>query len=440
MNEVLLIYLFAFVLAWPLGKYIATVYSAEPTRLDRVFGPVERPLYRLFGVDAQFKMTWKNYGLAMLQLHVILGLLIFVILATQAWQPLNPDGVESMSWDLALHTMASFLTNTNQQHYSGQAQLSYFAHTFGIVTLQIVTPSVGMAALMAIARVLLGRPETVEQTADGAVSVGNFHVDLTRGIVRVFLPLAFVVAILIGSQGVPSSYQGAQVATPLDAAAEMEPLRVPIGPVAAMVAIKQVGTNGGGWYGPNSSVPLENPTPLSNLVQTVSIILVPIALVLAVGFLTGRRRLAAGILGVMLAMSAGLASLAIWSENQPNAAFSGLAADGGNMESKEVRFGPTVSALWGTFTTQTSNGSVNAMHDSFNPGGGAATLMGMFINATFGGVGVGMINFLIYTLVAAFLASLMVGRRPEFFGRALEAREIKLIPDYVCTSAIVANR
>lgn len=427
MNEVILIYLIAFLLAWPLGKYIAAVYSAAPTRLDRIFAPLERPLYRLFGADPARKMSWKTYGWVLLQLHVILGLILFVILSTQTWQPLNPDGIASMRWDLALHTMASFLTNTNQQHYSGQAQLSYFAHTFGIVTVQIVTPAVGMAALMAIARVLLGRPETIERTPDGEVSVGNFHVDLTRGIVRVFVPLAFIVAILIGSQGVPSSFQGAQVVQPLDTAAETEPLRVPIGPVAAMVAIKQIGTNGGGWYGPNSSVPLENPTPISNLVQIVSIILVPVALILAVGFLTGRRRLAAGILGVMILMSAGLASLAIWSENQANPAFVGLAADGGNMESKEVRFGPTVSALWGTFTTQTSNGSVNAMHDSFNAGAGAATLMGMFINATFGGIGVGLINFLIYTLVAAFLASLMVGQRPEFFGRTLEAREIKLI-------------
>ena len=427
MNEVVLIYLVALLLAWPIGKYIAAVYSPEHTRLDQVFDPLERAIYRLVGVDPRERMNWQTYALALLKLHVILGLAVFAILATQTWQPLNPDGVKSMSWDLALHTMASFLTNTNQQHYSGQAQLSYFAHMFGIVTLQIVTPAVGMAALMAIARVLLGRSETIDRTDRGEISVGNFHVDLTRGIVRVFIPLAFIVAIAIGSQGVPSSFQGAQAAEPLDPATEMEPMRIPIGPVAAMVAIKQVGTNGGGWYGPNSSVPLENPTPLSNFVQIVSIILVPVALVFAVGFLTGRRRLAVGILGVMLVMSFSLASLSIWSESQPNAAFAGLAAEGGNMEGKEVRFGPTVSALWGTFTTQTSNGSVNAMHDSFNPGAGAATLMGMFINATFGGVGVGLINFLVFTLLAAFLASLMVGRRPEFFGRVLEAREIKLI-------------
>ena len=333
-----------------------------------------------------------------------------------------------MTWDLALHTAISFLTNTNQQHYSGQAQLSYMAHTFGIVTLQVVTPAAGMAALIAIVRTLLGRTGTKgQQPVEGPVSVGNFYQDITRAVVRVMLPVATVVALMIAAEGVPNSYQGAQTAILLDQSTEMTEQNIPIGPVAPMVAIKQVGTNGGGWYGPNSSVPLENPTPVSNAIQTISLVLIPAALVFALGFLSGRRRLSMVILGVMVAMSVSLTSIAIWSENQPNAAFSGLAADGPNLEGKEVRFGATATALWGSWTTQTSNGSVNGMHDSFNPIGGMVPMIDMFINVTFGGIGVGLIGYILFLLLAAFLGSLMIGRAPEIAGKALETREMKLV-------------
>jgi len=373
-------------------------------------------------------MSWQGYGKALLKLHLVLVLIVFGLLMAQGFLFLNPDNIDGMSWDLALHTAVSFLTNTNQQHYSGQAQLSYLAHTFGIVTLQVVTPAAGMAALVAIVRTLLGRADEKKQPAgDGAVSVGNFYEDITRAIVRVMLPVAAVVALIIASQGVPNSYEGARTAIPLDQTAGMEEQNIPIGPVAPMVAIKQVGTNGGGWYGPNSSVPLENPTPVSNFVQTVSIVLIPAALVFALGFMTGRRRLAMVVMGVMVAMSVSLTSVAIWSENQPNAAFSGLAAEGPNLEGKEVRFGATATALWGSWTTQTSNGSVNGMHDSFNPIGGMIPMIDMFINVTFGGIGVGLIGYLLFLLLAAFLGSLMIGRAPEIAGKALETREMKLV-------------
>ncbi|MBK5942233.1 potassium-transporting ATPase subunit KdpA [Halochromatium roseum] len=427
MNEVLLIYAVALLLAWPLGLYLATIYSPRPTALDRLFGPVEWVLYRAIGVDPLAPMHWKAYGKALLKLHVVLALLVLVILMQQGRLPLNPDGIAGMSWDLALHTTASFITNTNQQHYSGQAQLSYFAHLVAIVSLQVITPAAGIAALVAILRTAFARREASALTTDGAVSVGNFHADLVRAIVRLMLPVAFITALLLAWQGVPNTLEGAQTATPLDPSAELAEQRIPVGPVAPMVAIKQVGTNGGGWYGPNSSVPLENPTPVSNVVETVAIVLIPMALVFMAGYLTGRRRLTLLVMGVMLSMSVVLTGINIWSENQPNASFAGLAAEGPNLEGKEVRFGATATALWGSFTTQTSNGSVNGMHDSFNPLGGAATLMDMFINATFGGVGVGLINFLLFLLLAVFLGSLMVGRSPEVYGRALEAKEIKLI-------------
>jgi K+-transporting ATPase ATPase A chain len=420
-------YAVALLLAWPLGRYMASSFSAAPTALDRVFGPVEWVIYRTIGVHPLAPMNWKQYGKALLKLHVIIGMIVLMILMQQGRLPLNPDGIEGMSWDLALHTAASFITNTNQQHYSGQAQLSYFAHMFAIVSMQVITPAAGIAALVAILRTAFARREETALTAEGGVSVGNFYADLVRSIVRVMLPAAFITALLLAWQGVPNTLEGAQTAIPLDSSAELTEQRIPVGPVAPMVAIKQVGTNGGGWYGPNSSVPLENPTPVSNFFETVAIVLIPMALVIMAGYLTGRRRLAFLIMGVMLTMSVILTSINIWSENQPNAAFAGLAAEGTNLEGKEVRFGATATALWGSFTTQTSNGSVNGMHDSFNPLGGASTLMDMFINATFGGVGVGLINFLLFLLLAVFLGSLMVGRSPEVYGRALEAKEIKLI-------------
>lgn len=427
MTEVILIYATALLLAWPLGRYMAAVFSSQTTALDRVFGPVESILYKLAGVNPAASTDWRGYGKAMLKLHAVLGSAAFLIFCFQSGLPLNPDGIGNMSWDLSLHTAVSFLTNTNQQHYSGQAQLSYFAQMFAITMLQVVTPTAGLAALVAIVRTLFAKPEHVQKTSSGRVLVGNFYADLVRGIVRLMLPAALITSLLLVWQGVPSTFEGAQTVQTLDPAVEITQQKIPVGPVAPMVAIKQLGTNGGGWYGPNSAVPLENPTPVSNFIETVAIILLPVAIVFMAGYLSGRRRLAALVLGVMLVMSFGLSGLAIWSENQPNAAFSGLSAVGPNMEGKEIRFGPTASALWGSFTTQTSNGSVNAMHDSFNPGGGISTLMGMFINATFGGVGVGLINFILFLLLAAFLGSLMIGRSPEFFGRALETKEIKLV-------------
>ncbi|MCS3904622.1 K+-transporting ATPase ATPase A chain [Methylohalomonas lacus] len=427
MNEVLLIYATALLLAWPLGRYLAETFSPTSGMVDRIFTPVEGVIYRILGVQPESPMNWKQYGKAILKLHVIIALVALIILMQQGRLPLNPDDIGGMSWDLALHTVASFITNTNQQHYSGQAQLSYFGHMFAIVSMQVITPAAGLAALVAILRTAFLLRKEPELTADGSISVGNFYADLVRSITRLMLPLAFITALLLAWQGVPNTFEGAQTANTLDSTVELTEQRIPVGPVAPMVAIKQIGTNGGGWYGPNSSVPLENPTPVSNYIQTVSIVLIPMALVFMAGYLTGQRRLAISIFGVMLTMSVVLAGINIWSENQPNAAFGGLTADGPNLEGKEVRFGATATALWGSFTTQTSNGSVNGMHDSFNPLGGGTELMDMFINATFGGVGVGLVNFLLFLLLAVFLGSLMVGRSPELLGRALEAKEIKLV-------------
>ena len=427
MTDVILVFGLAFLLAWPLGRYLSRVFHGERTLLDPVLNPVENGLYRLIGANPERGMTWQGYGKAILFSNLALGSVAFLILVFQGAVPLlNPDGVPGMSWDLALHTAASFVTNTNQQHYSGQAQLSYFAHLFAIVVLQIVTPSVGLVALVAILRGLVGGRNAGAAQAGEARDLGNYYVDVTRAVTRVMIPCAFVLALLLAWQGVPSTFSGAKVATPIDASTGVAEQVIPVGPVAVMVAIKQFATNGGGWYGPNSSVPLENPTQLSNLFETVAIILLPIAIVFMTGYFLRKKGFGMMILGVMVAMSVMLSVAVIAAENGPNRAFEGLAAHGTNMEGKEVRFGATASALWGTLTTQTSNGSVNSMHDSFTPLGGLVPIVGMLVNATYGGVGVGLINFLIFVFLAVFIAGLMVGRTPELFGRKLEAKEIKL--------------
>ncbi|OHV13103.1 potassium-transporting ATPase subunit KdpA [Kushneria phosphatilytica] len=430
MNDVILCYALVIGLAIPLGLYMAhSLGDGRKAPLESFFLPIESGIYRLAGVDAQRTMTWQTYAWAVAKLHIVLVLLAWGVFMAQGWLPLNPDRIPGMSWDTALHTAVSFATNTNQQHYSGQAQLSYMSQTFAIVTLQFITPATGLAVLLAIARVLLKKPSstTASDVKGAVVDVGNYYRDLMRTLVRVMLPVATLVALLLTWQGVPGTYQGAQTVQPLDSTVTTTQ-HIPLGPVASMVAIKQLGTNGGGWYGPNSSVPLENPTPLSNVIETVSLLLFPVALLVAIGVMTGRRRLMMGIGAVMLAFSLASTTAMIVSEKMPNAAFEGLAIAGSpNMEGKEVRFGPEMSALWASWTTQTSNGSVNAMHDSFNPLGGAVTLMDMFVNVTFGGIGVGLIGYLLYLMLAAFVGSLMIGRAPELLGKPLETREMRWI-------------
>ncbi len=409
--DIFLTYALAFALAVPLGTLIARVFSAPASRFSS-------GLLRLTGVDASRPMTWRQYATALLGTNVLVGVAAFLLYTLQGGLPLNPDGVPNLRWDTALHTAASFVTNTNQQHYSGQNGLSYLSQMLGITALQFITPAVGMAALFAVLRGLKG-----EQ------NVGNYFLDVTRAI-GLLIPASFVLALLLTSQGVPSTFDGAKTATLIDPQTiegqTVTPQTIPVGPVAAMVAIKQLGTNGGGWYGPNSSVPLENPTPLSNLFQMVSIIVFPVSLVFATGLFLRRRRLGVALIAVMSVMSAALTLGAVLSERQPNAALSGLAAVGGNLEGKEVRFGTDATALWGALTTQTSNGSVNGMLDSFSPLGGLIPQLGMFLNDVYGGIGVGLINMLVFVILTVFIAGLMVGRTPELFGRKIEVREIKL--------------
>jgi len=427
MFEIALLLTLALLMAWPLGHYMAGIYSGQPHFSDRLFLPFERLCYRALGIDAARGMDWKTYGKAFLFSNLVLGLLAFLLLLLQHRLPLNPDGIGALSWDLALHTAVSFITNTNQQHYSGQAQLTQLSQTLVIVTLQFVTPAMSLANCVAVLRGMIGGRNGATAKEGEARDLGNYYLDVVRSVVRLLLPLAAVVALVLASQGVPSSYEAAKKTAVLDPAAELSELSIPVGPVAAMVAIKQLGTNGGGWYGPNSSHPLENPTPLSNALETLAILLLPMATVFMAGGLLRRRGFTWMALAAMGLLSLACIATIVYSEQTPNAAFAGLSAEGPNLEGKEVRFGPELSALWATLTTQTSNGSVNAMHDSLNPLGGLVTRAGMLINAIWGGVGCGLVNFIVYVWIAVFLSGLMIGRTPEIFGRKIETREITLL-------------
>jgi potassium-transporting ATPase potassium-binding subunit len=427
MWEIVIVLTLLVALAWPLGRYMAAALGDAPSRIDRVFGPIESLLYRGVGIDPARGMDWRGYAKAFLATNVVLGSIVWLVLMFQHRLPLNPDDIPGMSWDLALHTMVSFLTNTNQQHYSGQAQLSYFSQLAGIVTLQVVTPAMGLAVALAFLRGLFGGRNAAQATEGEARDLGNYYVDVTRVTLRVLLPLMLAWSLLLASQGVPSTFAGAQHATPIDASAGMSEQIIPVGPVAPMVAIKQLGTNGGGWYGPNSAVPLENPTPFSNLLQLIGIALVPMAVVFMLGRFTGRPKLTALVFGIMATFSLLFVGAAAWSELQPNAAVGAAAQVAPNMEGKEQRLGPAASALWSTLTTQTSNGSVNAMHDSLNPVAGLVATSGMIINGIWGGIGCGLIAFMVYLLVTVFLSGLMIGRTPEIYGRKIDVGDIRLL-------------
>ena len=421
MIEALLVFALAIGLGWPLGHYLAAVMRGAPSRLDRAFGWIERPLYAALGTDPARGQSWRGYVRAFALSNLVLGALVWALFMTQAWLPLNPDGIPNLRWDTALHTMVSFLTNTNQQHYSGQAQLSYLSQMAGIVGLQVITPMMGLALAVATLRALVGGGRDVgNASATGEPDVGNYWADVVRATVRFLMPLCLAWTLLLGAQGVPATLRGGPTATPVDASAGMAQQKLPLGPVAPMVAIKQLGTNGGGWYGPNSAVALENPTPFSNLLETLAIVLIPVAVVFMVGPLTGRRRLTALVFGAMLLMSLLSTAAGVWLEGHGPVA-SAL------MEGKETRIGADASALWAMVTTQTSNGSVNAMHDSLAPLTGLIAIGNMLINAIWGGIGCGLAQFLVYLMLAAFLAGLMTGRTPELFGRKIEAREVRLL-------------
>lgn len=429
------------VLAYPLGKYLAAIMQNREMKIDPVFNWIEKPIYAVLGTNPKIGMNVKTYSLSFVLSCLVLGAVTWVLFMTQASLPFNPNNAPNMSWDLALHTMISFLTNTNQQHYSGQAQLSYLSQMVGIVGMQIITPMMGLAMVVATVRALFYKhsnalSEANQNVTFGAkvqkINIGNYWADVIRPTFRFLIPLCMVWSLLLTSQGVPSTFQGGPEVQVIDQTAELQTQKIPLGPVAPMVAIKQLGSNGGGWYGPNSSVPLENPTPLSNFLEMLAILLIPVSVIFMLGFFTKRAKFAGFVFGSMLLMSVISASSAIWSESLSSTATQLYA-----MEGKEVRFGEASSALWAAVTTQVNNGSVNMMHDSSAPLTGFVALANMLTNAIWGGIGCGLQQFIIYLFLAVFIAGLMTGRTPELFGRKIEAGEIKLLAVVILIQPIV---
>ncbi|MFI8035532.1 potassium-transporting ATPase subunit KdpA [Acinetobacter sp. ABJ_C3_5] len=433
MWEFISVFVLSLLLAYPLGTYLADVMQAKPMKSDALFNWIEQPIYAVLGVKRN-GMNWRQYlGAFVLSNALLLGASL-AILMTQAWLPLNPDHIPNMNWDLALHTSISFLTNTNQQHYSGQAQLSYLSQMTVIVGLQYLSPIMGLALLVAILRALFLQPRLKDGTHKKdwqTINLGNYWMDLIRPLFRFFIPLGLIFSLLLTFQGVPATLSAGPTAQVLEQTADVKTQHLPLGPVAPMVAIKQLGSNGGGWYGPNSSVPLENPTPLSNVIEMIAILLIPLSVVFMLGRFIQRKKLMWMIFGSMLLMSLASTLLTLWTEK------SSLIPDTALMEGKEVRFGAEASALWGSLTTQVNNGSVNMMHDSASPLTGLVELCNMLINAIWGGIGCGLLQFFIYLFLAVFIAGLMTGRTPELFGRKIEVREIKLLALVILLQPVV---
>jgi len=409
-----LMYLLVVSLAIPLGLYIGKVFDYEPTGLDKFFNPLDRLIFRLSGIDPRPTMTWQQHLAALLIINGWWLVLAMLVLMNMSWLPLNPDSNPSMSPDLAFNTAVSFVTNTNLQHYSGESALSYLGQ-MTLMLWQFISAATGIAIVAVVFKAM---------KVGSNPSLGNFYSLFVRSSTRILLPLSIISALILVLEGVPMTFEGKGTMTNLQG----ETVAVSRGPAAAFVAIKQLGTNGGGFFGVNSSHPLENPTYLTNIVESISIFLIPIALVFALGFMLKRHRLALMIFGVMTLGFLLLVIPAVLSELGGNPALTrlGVAQDTGSMEGKEVRLGPAASAYWAISTTVTSNGSVNAMHDSMTPLTVLTSLLGMMINCFYGGVGVGFLNFYIFIILSVFISGLMVGRTPELLGRKIEAREMKI--------------
>ena len=401
-------------LALPLGRYIAKVYKGERTCLD-FMKPVERWMYRLSGVNPDEEMDWKKFLRALLVVNMFWFVWGMVLLVAQGVLPLNPDGNIGQTCHQAFNTCISFMVNCNLQHYSGESGLTYFTQLFVIMLFQFITAATGMAAMAGIMKAL---------AAKTTQTVGNFWRYLVLSTTRILLPLSLVVGMILIVEGTPMCFDGKMELTTL----EGQKQEVSQGPTAAIVPIKQLGTNGGGYFGVNSSHPLENPSYLTNIVECWSILIIPMALAFAFGFYLKRRKLGYSIFGVMLfAFLIGVA-INVGQEMQGNPRIDtmGIAQDGGSMEGKEVRLGSAAGALWSVATTVTSNGSVNSMHDSTMPLSGMIEMLNMQINTWFGGVGVGWMNYFTFIIIAVFISGLMVGRTPEFLGHKVEAREMKI--------------
>ena len=402
------------VLAYPIGKYISKVFKGEKVWSD-FMTPIEKIMYKLGGVDPTEEMNWKQFLKALLVINLFWFFWGMILLVSQGVLPLNPDGNLGQSVHQAFNTCISFLVNCNLQHYSGESGLSYLTQLFVIMLFQFITAATGMAAMAGIMEAL---------AAKTTKTIGNFWYFLVRSCTRVLLPICLVIGFILIIEGTPMGFDGKMEVTTIEGQTQY----VSQGPTAAIVPIKQLGTNGGGYFGVNSSHPLENPTYLTNMIECWAILILPMAMVFAFGFYLKRKKLAYSIFGVMLfAYLAGVwINVSQETGGNPRIDAMGIAQDNGAMEGKEVRLGSAATALWSVTTTVTSNGSVNGMHDSTMPLSGMIEMLNMQINTWFGGVGVGWMNYFTFIIIAVFISGLMVGRTPEFLGKKIEAREMKI--------------
>ncbi|WP_417143538.1 potassium-transporting ATPase subunit KdpA [Raoultibacter massiliensis] len=430
-------------LAIPLSGYINKVMAGEKTLLGRVLVPVEGVVYRMIGVEKRENMGWKRYLVCALAFSAVSLLVLWIILMAQGALPFNPEGLPGQTWDLAFNTAVSFVTNTNWQAYSGESSLSYFSQAIGLTVQNFVTPAVGMAVLFALFRGMV---------AESSEGLGSFWVDVTRGVLYVFIPLCLVMSIVGIAQGMPenlSEYQEVDLVEPVGIDADgnavsaddpaavdiVDKQVVPMGPQASQVMIKQLGTNGGGYNGVNSASPLENPTPLTNIIQCIALLLVPVSLLFSFGrFVNDRKQGRAVFAAVFVLLVVALGIIAFFEQaGTPQLAQNGAVLmgtegqSGGNMEGKEVRFGVTDSSLWAAFTTAASNGSVNSMHDSYTPIGGMVPMVLMQLGEVIGGgVGCGLYSLIGFVILTVFIAGLMVGRTPEYLGKKIGPKEMRM--------------
>lgn len=411
---IIITYALTLLLAWPLGKYIAKVFKGERTWSD-FMAPLERLFFKLSGINPKEEMNWKQHLKALLTINLVWFVYAFFALLFQDKLPLNPDGNPGQTPDLAFNTAISFVVNCNLQHYSGESGVTYFTQLFVLEFLHFVSAATGIASLIIVLKALKDKTTS---------KLGNFWDFFVKTITRILLPLSIVIAIILAFNGTPASYKGKDTYVSLQG----DTVNVSRGPAAGMIAIKHLGTNGGGWFGANSAHPLENPNYLTYITEMVAQVVLPIAMIFAMGFFINRKKFAYVVFGIM---TLGLLCLVIPTiiteiHGNPAIAHMGIAQPTGAMEGKEVRFGPAGSAYWSIVTTIVSTGSVNAMHDSTMPLSGLMQLLGMMVNSFYGGCGVGFLNYYIYIIIAVFISGLMVGRTPEFMGHKLEAREIKI--------------
>jgi len=421
----------------PLGNYMARVYSGERVFLDRLLGPAEKFIYRISGIDPQTEMDWKVYAIAMLVFNAFGLIFVYALQRLQGALPLNPQGLGAVSPDSSWNTAVSFASNTNWQGYGGETTMSYLTQMLGMTVQNFVSAASGMAVLVALIRGI------VRHTSK---TIGNFWVDLTRSTLYILLPLALALATVLVSQGVVQTFSQYKTVSLIQPSAGTDAQVIAVGPAASQIAIKQLGTNGGGFFNVNSSHPFENPTPLSNFLEMLSILLIPAALCYTFGKMVGDTRQGWALLTAMTIIFIALLVVSVLSEQSGNPAFAKMGVDqtqtninpGGNMEGKEVRFGIANSALWATATTAASNGSVNSMHDSYMPLGGLVSMwMIQLGEIIYGGVGSGLYGMLAFVIIAVFVSGLMVGRTPEYLGKKIEAYEMKMASIMILIPVIV---